>query len=88
MYGYGFRTLTRISRFQVAVETLADSASPSLAELAADTGYSDQAHMTREFRALADLTPGQALAAAHGTREDQAPLLRGGSASDLRPRDA
>jgi len=33
--------------------------SDGLAELAADLGYSDQPHLTREYRALAGLTPGR-----------------------------
>jgi AraC-like DNA-binding protein len=35
-----------------------------LADLAATEGYADQAHMTREFRAFAGITPAQYMIAA------------------------
>ena len=47
----------RLARFRRAVGAVA-SGEP-LAHVAADHGYADQAHMTRTFRALAGMTPGQ-----------------------------
>lgn len=38
---------------------LADPARPSLADLALDLGYADQAHLHRDFRAVTGLTPAQ-----------------------------
>ncbi len=48
----------RLRRFQGVLEKLYQSPSESLAEIAFDCGYSDQAHMTREFREFAEMSPG------------------------------
>ncbi|EOD64413.1 helix-turn-helix domain-containing protein [Amycolatopsis vancoresmycina] len=53
--GYGPATYLRVSRFQRAV-ALAPRVS-GLAALAAATGYADQAHLSRDCRALTGLTP-------------------------------
>ncbi|HET6710106.1 helix-turn-helix domain-containing protein [Amycolatopsis sp.] len=53
--GYGPATYLRVSRFQRAV-ALAPRA-PNLAALAAAAGYADQAHLSRDCRALTGLTP-------------------------------
>lgn len=53
--GYGPKTLDRVLRFQRALRLAGRSR--SLAALAADAGYSDQAHLTRECRRLAGTTP-------------------------------
>jgi AraC-like DNA-binding protein len=53
--GYGPATYLRVSRFQRAV-ALAPYA-PGLAALAAAAGYADQAHLSRDVRALTGLTP-------------------------------
>jgi AraC-like DNA-binding protein len=51
------KLLQRVLRFhRVATRILEGGA--GLADLAAEAGYSDQAHMSREFRALAGTTPG------------------------------
>ncbi|NAX21639.1 AraC family transcriptional regulator [Vibrio sp. V39_P1S14PM300] len=47
----------RLIRVKQALEQLKHSPSTPLADLAADLGFADQAHMTREFRALANITP-------------------------------
>lgn len=56
--GYPPRTLARILRFQRFLRA-ARAAGPGrhLARLAADAGYADQAHLTRESRALSGLPP-------------------------------
>ena len=46
------KRLARIVRIRQAVRRLRASDSPRLAGLALDNGFCDQAHMTREFRAL------------------------------------
>ncbi|WP_370965559.1 helix-turn-helix domain-containing protein [Amycolatopsis sp. cg9] len=53
--GYGPATYLRVSRFQRAI-ALAPGA-PNLAALAVAAGYSDQAHLSRDCRALTGLTP-------------------------------
>jgi AraC-like DNA-binding protein len=56
--GYGPKTLQRILRFQRFVRALDAAAGlPDLAALAAETGYADQPHLTRECTALSGLTP-------------------------------
>jgi AraC-like DNA-binding protein len=56
--GYGPKTLQRILRFQRAVAQLR-SARGGLAGAAASAGYADQAHLSRESRRLAGLTPAE-----------------------------
>ena len=56
--GYGPKTLQRVLRFQRFVRMLDAPAQPlDLASAAADAGYADQAHLTRECAALSGLTP-------------------------------
>ena len=57
--GYGPKTLQRVLRLQRALALAARS--PSLAGLAADAGYADQAHMSREVQALTGQSPGALL---------------------------
>jgi AraC-like DNA-binding protein len=59
--GYGPKTLQRVLRFRRFVDRIdagpADGLAPDLAAIAAEAGYADQAHLTRECRELAGLTP-------------------------------
>lgn len=68
--GYGPATLARILRFQrflrLANAPTPTPTAPSLARLAADAGYADQAHLAREVRRLAGLPPSALLAAGAG----------------------
>jgi AraC-like DNA-binding protein len=59
--GYGPKTLQRVLRFQRVLARLSDGQQPDipLAQVALSAGYSDQAHMTRETRELAGITPAQ-----------------------------
>ncbi|MET9887627.1 helix-turn-helix domain-containing protein [Streptomyces sp. NPDC006430] len=57
------QSVSRILRFQRAL-SLPSDACRSLADLAALCGYYDQAHMNRDFRELAGLTPAQLCALA------------------------
>lgn len=59
--GYGPKTLQRILRMQRAIRL---AYAQPLAAVAAAAGYADQAHMTRELRALTGLTPAAYLAEA------------------------
>ena len=58
VFGYGTATLARLLRFQrlVALAASSDGHRP-LAVLAADAGYSDHAHLVRDCRAIASMTP-------------------------------
>jgi AraC-like DNA-binding protein len=58
------RKLVRLARFQSALRSLRQSSTRPLAQIAAETGYSDQAHLTREFRRLGGVTPSVFRAAA------------------------
>jgi AraC-like DNA-binding protein len=56
--GYGPKTLQRVYRFQGFVRELdATGGSCDLAAAAADAGYADQSHLTRECVELSGLTP-------------------------------
>ncbi|MCK9895706.1 helix-turn-helix domain-containing protein [Frankia sp. AgB32] len=54
MFGYGPKTLARILRLQDAVR--AARPGRTLADVAADAGYADQAHLSHEVRALTGVT--------------------------------
>ncbi|WP_371654644.1 MULTISPECIES: helix-turn-helix domain-containing protein [unclassified Streptomyces] len=56
------KTYGRVLRFDRAVRMLARG-DATLAETSAVCGFYDQAHLNREFRALADTTPGRMLSA-------------------------
>ncbi|MFG6462050.1 helix-turn-helix domain-containing protein [Roseateles sp. DXS20W] len=49
----------RVKRFESALEQMANepASKAQLGHIALDSGYSDQAHMTREFRAITGCTP-------------------------------
>ena len=66
--GYGPKTLDRVLRFRrlVSQSPAIRSGDGDLARLAAELGYADQAHMTRDCVALSGLTPGR-LAATRAT---------------------
>ena len=57
-FGYGPKTLDRILRYQRFL-ALANRSEGSTAALAAEAGYSDQAHLIRESRRLTGSTPQQ-----------------------------
>ena len=56
-FGYGPKTLDRILRYQRFKKLRHRSAPTSTAALAAEAGYSDQAHLVRESRRLTGITP-------------------------------
>lgn len=56
--GITLKTYARLIRFETARNRLHMEPPPNLADLALDLGYSDQAHFTHDFRAIADCTPG------------------------------
>ncbi|WP_435823673.1 helix-turn-helix domain-containing protein, partial [Micromonospora haikouensis] len=55
LFGYGPKTLARILRMRRAL-ALARAGTP-LAEVAAASGYADQAHLSRDVRDLAGVAP-------------------------------
>ena len=59
--GLSPKQLCRQFRFDGVVARLADG-DRTLAQIAAENGYADQAHLTREFRQMAGCTPTQWLA--------------------------
>ncbi len=63
-FGYGPKTLARILRLQRAVAMARTGVSP--ADTAADAGFADQAHLSREVRELAGMSLGQLLADGSG----------------------
>ncbi|PZG51093.1 hypothetical protein C1I98_09125 [Spongiactinospora gelatinilytica] len=58
-FGYGPKTLQRVVRFQRALRMARDGRAP--AEVAAASGYADQAHLSNEVRRLAGMPLGQLL---------------------------
>jgi AraC-like DNA-binding protein len=54
------KTAARVIRFDRAVASL-PSGTPRIAEVAVACGYADQAHLSREFRELGDISPGNFL---------------------------
>ncbi len=55
--GYGPAFFARIARLQRFARVAARSPGGGLAELAASAGYVDQAHLAKDCRTLADMTP-------------------------------
>jgi AraC-like DNA-binding protein len=56
--GFGLKHYGRLCRFEHALLSIRRRQPTSLAAIAANLGYADQAHLTREFRHFAGITPG------------------------------
>ena len=56
--GLGLKRYARVRRFERAVNAMRQRSAPSLAIIAIDCGYADQAHMTRDFASFAGFSPG------------------------------
>jgi AraC-like DNA-binding protein len=61
--GYGPKTLQRVLRLRRFLDVAESGAGSDLARVAAEAGYSDQSHLTRECTDLAGLPPAALLAA-------------------------
>lgn len=61
--GHSPGLLARIARFAHAAALMRAPGRPSLAQVALDAGYADQAHFNRAFRSFAGMTPGDYLKA-------------------------
>ncbi|GAB3820087.1 AraC family transcriptional regulator [Kribbella italica] len=61
-YGLAPKVAARVMRFEQAVQRLKHAPRTKLADLAADLGYADQAHLSREWNALAGCSPRQWIA--------------------------
>ena len=57
MVGLSPKTFQRVARFRRALERMQRRSRASYAAVAADAGYADQAHLIREFKSLAGITP-------------------------------
>lgn len=78
--GYGPRTFARVARFQRFLHGAerVSGQTWSLAALAAEAGYADQAHLSRDCRDLAGLPP-VALLASRRTRQPDVRFVQDGS---------
>jgi AraC-like DNA-binding protein len=76
----------RIVRLQRSLDAMAGSLR-SLAAVAVEHGFADQAHLTREVRALTGLTPG-AYRAARPMERNHVPLTRASDSFKTAPAEA
>lgn len=56
--GFGPKRVSRLVRLQEVARVLSTVDAPDLAALAAELGYADQAHLQRDFRDVAGVSPG------------------------------
>lgn len=70
-FGYGPAVLRRVLRFRRALALL--QAGTPTADAAADAGYADQPHLSREVRALAGMAPSQLVLASGANRSTALP---------------
>lgn len=70
-FGYGYATLVRIRRAQHAHRLLTGGMPPVAA--AANAGYADQPHLSRELRRLAGVSPAQLVAASSANSSTELP---------------
>ena len=67
--GLSAKAFARVLRLQATIRAI-DRGVESLAQLAADSGFADQAHATREVQQLTGLTPARLRAALRSARDD------------------
>ena len=69
-FGYGFKTLEQVLRFQRFFRLAGRAEKHNLADMAAEVGYADQAHMTREVQRMTTTTAGEFAALARSRVAD------------------
>ena len=79
--GYGPKTFQRVLRLQRLL-SLAHHRPGALAALAADAGYADQPHMSREVQALAGQSPAALLADAAASTLELSEMFKTAAAAD------
>jgi AraC-like DNA-binding protein len=67
--GLSAKAFARVLRLQATIRAI-DRGVESLAQLAVDSGFADQAHATREVQRLTGLTPARLRAALRSARDD------------------
>ncbi len=73
-YGLAPKVAARVMRFERAVGRLKRDPTTRLAELSAELGYADQAHLTREWNAIAGCSPRQWIAEELPNIQDATPV--------------
>lgn len=68
LVGISPKTFARVVRFKRVISAMTDATSPRLAALAADLGFADQPHLSREFKTFSGLTPANYLASSRQPR--------------------
>ncbi|WP_161883553.1 AraC family transcriptional regulator [Deinococcus alpinitundrae] len=80
--GLSAKTLARVVRFDEVNIRIRMNPAVSMADLTFELGFTDQAHLTREFKALSSMTPG-AFAAVAASRQHDVDLALLQSGGDL-----
>jgi AraC-like DNA-binding protein len=57
--GFGLKRYARLARFEAALRAVRAKDAPSLGVVAANLGFADQSHLSREFRCFAGFSPGR-----------------------------
>jgi AraC-like DNA-binding protein len=74
-FGLAPKVAARVLRFERAVQRVRRQPTVRLADLAAELGYADQAHLTREWQAIAGCSPRQWIAEELPNVQDQTGLV-------------
>ncbi|MFI5731506.1 helix-turn-helix domain-containing protein [Kribbella sp. NPDC051587] len=74
-FGLAPKVAARVLRFEQAVQRVRRQPTVRLADLAAELGYADQAHLTREWQAIAGCSPRQWIAEELPNVQDQTGLV-------------
>lgn len=84
-FGFGTATLARIVRFQrvLSIASTRSMRYETLTRLAADAGYADQAHLSRDCRAITGQTPSAFLAGYFATFPDMSDPFKLGRRFDV-----
>jgi AraC-like DNA-binding protein len=73
--GMAPKLFARVRRFHLAANRIGTGRAPRWSEFAVECGYADQAHMIRDFRSFAGLTPVQYYNSTHiATKDDHVAL--------------